>query len=164
MGEVGDAMTAQHGPARGRTRRAGYRSPRVGRLQHPAPRRHTRRRGRGRRNPHPATIALAMSSPVRIPPSTITVTRWADSLADQGQRFDRRRGGVQLTAAMVGDDQAVHALCNRMFRILGIDDAFHDQLATPFRADPCEFGPIEPSTALRRHQLGQGSCALSGPA
>ena len=52
---------------------------------------------------------------------------------DLGQRLDRRAEAVLGAAAVVGHEDAVHAVFNRQLRLLARDDALEEQLHARWR-------------------------------
>src|SRR6267378_4311817 len=65
-----------------------------------------------------------------------------------GQRADRGRGAVELPAAMVGDHDRVGAARGGDLRVLGVEDAFQDQLAAPPVLHPLDVLPAERGVEL----------------
>jgi hypothetical protein len=55
----------------------------------------------------------------------------------------RRRRAVQLPSAMVGDDERVRTAFGREVRVLGIHDAFKDELTSPELFDSLDVRPAQ---------------------
>ncbi len=65
----------------------------------------------------------------------------ADRLRHPRQRPGGGDGAIELSAAVIGDHNAVGAQPHGIARILGIKDPFDDQLSWPAVADPLQIVP-----------------------
>lgn len=67
----------------------------------------------------------------------------AEFLGESGEGFDGGFADVELSAAVVGDDHAIDPEADGLFGVLGIDDAFDDELAFPAVADGGDLIGVE---------------------
>src|SRR3954452_8375230 len=67
----------------------------------------------------------------------------ADSRCDSRERHDGRDSAVQLTPAVVRDNQRLGAACHRHLGILWIQNALEDQLPAPAVLDALNIIPAE---------------------
>ena len=72
----------------------------------------------------------------------------ADRFGNRRQGRDRTRRAVELTPAMVADDQRIGAGVGGEARVLGVHDPFQDQRAAPALLDPLDVAPIQPRVEL----------------
>src|SRR3954453_16698954 len=87
----------------------------------------------------------------------------ADSGRDSRERCDRRNSAVQLTPAVVRDNQCLGAACHGHLGILWIQNALEDQLPAPAVLDPFNVIPAEGRVELLccpRRQRAKVSDAL----
>jgi hypothetical protein len=75
---------------------------------------------------------------------------------DFGKRADRGIDGIELTAAVVGDDDGGDAFIHGAARVVSCEQAFHDDWARPDAADPAQVVPGDGGVGERGgdvHQL-----------
>ena len=75
----------------------------------------------------------------------------ADRLSHRRQGAGRRRHGIELATAVVGDDETVHAGVDGAARVLRVEHALHHQLPGPEIAHPCDVFPGDTRVELRVH-------------
>src|SRR3954463_16110890 len=78
----------------------------------------------------------------------------ADRLGDPRKRLDRGRRTIELTPAVVRDDQRIGAAVDSQTRVLDIEDSLQDQLAAPQLLHPLDVGPAQGGIELL---LGPGA-------
>ena len=78
----------------------------------------------------------------------------ADLLRDRRQDVDRRRQGVDLAPAVVGDMEAVDAERNGAFGVCGMKHAFQKQWAFPDIPVSCDFVPGKSTATFPANELG----------
>src|SRR5690606_9597981 len=67
----------------------------------------------------------------------------SDRFADDRHQIDRRGRGIELTPAMIGDDDAVHPEHLGTARVIWMQDAFDDQGARPLVPHSREKVPVD---------------------
>ena len=76
-------------------------------------------------------------------------------LDDRPQRPDRRQSGVELPAAMIGDDDPVEPACHRDLGILHRRHSLEHHLPLPAVAEPGEVVAGEPAGECPIHEVGK---------
>ena len=91
----------------------------------------------------PRASAVATSVPRRMPPSKQHLEPVADRVDDRRQRLERRHHAVELTAAVVRDDDARGAVLGSEDGILGVEHSLDDDRHGQRRGKPLQVGPVE---------------------
>src|ERR1700733_9282871 len=81
----------------------------------------------------------------------------ADRVHDAGKRADGGDRAVELTPAMIGDDDSVGAAIDRLTRFAGVQQALDQERPAPLSAQPFDIAPADIRVQLFDHQGAEGA-------